>query len=292
VNSPSKSRSLITTTALVGSAVVCSCFGSIDRAQAAKSYKKSTHTHHKFVTVQSLGLPAMTIKRYGQAWAIAPKDWAMVAGDQGGVDLGGPDRKTYAGSCILPVNRQMQGYYGPTYGTPDMSMAMITAKMLMGAGHSGDFRYTSPPMRFDGFFVQRSFETSDARGQIFYHIYGNVNTEYIESYRLAITGRDVWKKKGPIAIAVALSIHASVALHPSANNYNPYGGGGGETGDEPDPLKDYNKELGTQYYHDPNTGDNYWVDPATAVVNGPAGEGVYKSNGNDVTKLVPGRSDD
>jgi len=59
--------------------------------------------------------------------------------------------------------------------------------------------------------------------------------------------------------------------------------------DNEDPLKDYNVQLGTQWFHDDN-GNNYNVDPSTATVNGPDGEGVYKVNGNDVTKLHAGYS--
>jgi hypothetical protein len=261
-------------------------------AHAAK--KHSTH-HGKFKTVQALGIPALTIKRYGGAWAFAPSSWAMDASDQGGVDLGSPDNRCYAGANILPITRSMQGYYGNMYGPPDVSMANIIALMLKGSGHAYNVHYTSAPQRFDGYFVQRSFATSEATGKIFYHIYGDVNSQYIESYYLAMTRTDSWKKWGPIATAVALSIHRSVVARStySGNSYSGGGdnGGGGGGYSEPDPLKDYNAQLGMQYYHDPNTGTNYWVDPSTAVVNGPDGEGVYTQNGNDITKLVPGASD-
>ena len=259
---------------------------------AAYAAKHSTH-HGKFKTVQSLGIPALTINRYGQAWAITPKGWSMVASEQGGVDIFSPDQLCYAGANILPINRSMQGYYGNQYGPPAQSMLTLISLQLRGNGRDPNVRYTTPPQRFDGYFTKRSFATSEGIGTIYYHIYGDPNSEYIESFYLCMTRTSAWKKWGPIANAVALSIHRSVVARSSSGG-NSYGGGGGYGGgsySEPDPLKDYNAQLGKQYYHDPNTGQSYWVDPSTAVVNGPDGEGVYTQNGNDITKLVPGASD-
>ncbi len=52
---------------------------------------------------------------------------------------------------------------------------------------------------------------------------------------------------------------------------------------------EYNVWLEKEYYHDPATGQNYWVSPSQDwEQNGPQGPGYYTRNGNDVTKLVSG----
>jgi hypothetical protein len=47
-----------------------------------------------------------------------------------------------------------------------------------------------------------------------------------------------------------------------------------------------------EHYHDPRTGENYWVSPATDYrENGPQGPGYYVGVGGEQRKLQSGRSD-
>jgi hypothetical protein len=48
-----------------------------------------------------------------------------------------------------------------------------------------------------------------------------------------------------------------------------------------------------EYVHDPDTGENYWVNPSQDYdENGRDGPGYYKQVGFDTKKLSEGRSDD
>lgn len=55
----------------------------------------------------------------------------------------------------------------------------------------------------------------------------------------------------------------------------------------------YNPQLGTEYVHDPNTGENYLVSPSQQwSENGPNGPGYYApKGGGDYVQLQPGRID-
>ena len=136
------------------------------------------------------------------------------------------------------------------------------------------------------------YSTSTKSGAIYYHIYGDVNSQYEESFYLCYTDQGAWPKQKSMLTNVALSIRGHAVLHQSPGglyHYTPSSDNHSGNADGDNPLKDYNVQLGTQWFHDEN-GNNYNVDPATATVNGPDGEGVYKVNGNDVTKLIPGYS--
>jgi len=55
---------------------------------------------------------------------------------------------------------------------------------------------------------------------------------------------------------------------------------------------EYSPWLGMEHYHDPRTGENYWVSPATDYrENGPQGPGYYVGVGGEQRKLQSGRSD-
>jgi hypothetical protein len=56
---------------------------------------------------------------------------------------------------------------------------------------------------------------------------------------------------------------------------------------EGDSLKDYNSILGTQWAHDPGTGQVYNFD-RSQMTNGPEGEGYYVGTGVNRHMLTPG----
>jgi hypothetical protein len=203
------------------------------------------------------------------------------------------DGASGAGWGVVAINRQMEPYYGKIYGAPEESMQAIVSGALQSTGEASDVEYTSAPAEM-GYFMTRGWRTSTKTGKIFYHIYGDPNSQYEESMYICYTDQSKWKKLSPMLTNVALSIRGHVVLHPAPDggyHYSPSSGGSRHAGDGDDdnPLKDYNAQLGTQWFHDDN-GDNYWVDPNAATIDGPDGEGVYKVNGNDITKLHPGFS--
>jgi len=261
-------------------------------ATVAKPTAAHPHKSQKMVTVDALGATPLRVLTSNGAMALAPAGWTMSANDRGSVDMRSGDGASYAGWGGLAINRQMESYYGKMYGPPEDSIQAIMSKALQSTGEDGDVEYTSDTAKV-GYFTRRDFETSSKSGAIFYHIYGDPNSQYVESFYVCYTDSARWKKLQPTLMNVALSIRGHVVLHPAPGgeyHYTP-GGHGSNSGDKDneDPLKDYNVQLGTQWFHD-DDGNNYNVDPATATMNGPDGEGVYKVNGNDVTRLHIGYS--
>jgi hypothetical protein len=52
------------------------------------------------------------------------------------------------------------------------------------------------------------------------------------------------------------------------------------------------QQRGTEYAHDPVTGENFLMDyAADHLESGPNGPGFYRQVGNELRKLEPGRSD-
>jgi hypothetical protein len=73
---------------------------------------------------------------------------------------------------------------------------------------------------------------------------------------------------------------------PSSLNKKPAAGHDGENG-ESDSL--YNVWLDKEYFHNPKSGENYWVSPSSDYQqSGPQGPGYYATYGNDVIKLESG----
>jgi hypothetical protein len=87
------------------------------------------------------------------------------------------------------------------------------------------------------------------------------------------------------AAAAALSIRCAAMVN------LPSTGRGGAAGGESRGASTYNRQLGTEYYHDARTGENYLVDVTKGETDGPQGRGYYSCNGNWCTKLEAGRSD-
>jgi hypothetical protein len=103
---------------------------------------------------------------------------------------------------------------------------------------------------------------------------------------MAKTLKPLWERQGADAIAVALSIRSVVQLR---------SGGSSNTGSSEESTVEsgYNMQLGREYVHDPDTGENYWVSPSQDYdENGKDGPGYYKRVGVDQKKLSEGRSDD
>jgi len=261
-------------------------------ATVAKPSTGHAHKPHKMVTVNGLGATPLRVLTSNGAMALAPEGWTMTANDRGTVDLKSADGASAAGWGGIAINRQMEAYYGKMYGAPEDSIQEIMSKAMQSTGEDGDVEYTSDAAEV-GYFTERDFATSSKTGKIFYHVYGDTNSQYVESFYVCYTDTSRWNKLKSTLVNVALSIRGHVALHPAPGGEYHYTPSSASTNsgdkDDENPLKDYNAQLGTQWFHD-DAGNNDNVDPDTATVDGPDGEGVYKINGNDITKLHPGFS--
>ena len=91
-------------------------------------------------------------------------------------------------------------------------------------------------------------------------------------------------------MAVARSLRCRVPNVPPAPDppgLNAKPRSGANDSDESDTL--YNTWLEREYYHNSQTGENYWVSPSEDYSNtGPDGAGYYAPYGNSLIKLTPG----
>ena len=228
------------------------------------------------------------VNQYGNCYAFAPADWGITGTRQEGdaLDMFSADRNSYAGYLIVGVQGNLTtGYYGQTYGTPERYLHTILSNngnnnVSYGEPVRDGFGYTILPFELGG--------TAGVKGVVFYKVWSVPGDPYgyIMAIRTAKTVKNLWKSKGSQAVSVALSIR-SVVQFQSGGNYS-----SGNT-EEKKVESEYNVQLGMEYVHDPDTGENYWVNPAKDYdETGLYGPGYYKHTGNDIKKLVPGRSDD
>jgi hypothetical protein len=106
---------------------------------------------------------------------------------------------------------------------------------------------------------------------------------YILIDRGVETQKQLWEEKGALALMVGLSIRCNVQLRASPDSP-------GRPRSDDDKLEStYNQQLGTEYAHNPETGEIYSMDHASDWhENGPRGPGYYIHAGNELKKLEPG----
>jgi hypothetical protein len=221
--------------------------------------------------------------------ASGPEGWAVAAenpaGTAFGADLTRRDVAAMASYLIFGVPRDMRtsAYYQQWYVTPDRAvMAQLTqfgsktmncnrpSELVAGSGYMG-MACQSPALK--GVVAYKVFDTGDGG--------------YIVAMRSAGAPPAVWDRYGAEATAVARSLECQVPLLPSrASSDLPSAPKKKEEADS-----EYSPWLGMENYHDPNTGQNYWVSPSRDWNEiGPQGPGYYMKNGNDIRKLESGLS--
>ncbi|MEA2719187.1 MAG: hypothetical protein QOJ39_1051 [Candidatus Eremiobacteraeota bacterium] len=244
----------------------------------------------------SAGVPVV-VKSTPHCSAYAPSDWTVSSNPQASaLDLQSGDGTMYAGWGVTAINRTMQQFYGPMYGDPDTSIRTL-ANMIVGKLFSDSgVQYTSAPEPFLNYFTMRRIASPRTQGIVFYRIYpGTAPQFYTESVYFAIAEASVPRARRAIPAGVAVSIRCATQLVPTGDSGPASRGGkrgekrpgcGGEGN-----LRGYNQQLGTQYAHT-EAGSNYLLDISDYRSTGPDGPGYYKTVGNSLTKLEPGRSDD
>jgi hypothetical protein len=135
------------------------------------------------------------------------------------------------------------------------------------------------------------YQNSVSRGVVWYEVF----PAFVIVARQANSAPGAWDRVGAEASAVARSMHCNVpsvapAPDPPGLNPKPKSKPAGDTGkSEDDSL--YNQWLDKEYYHNSETGENFWVRPSHDwVKDGPEGPGYYAQHGNRLVKLVPGYS--
>lgn len=245
----------------------------------------------------------------GGCQAMAPADWLMQAGaQQSGLDLWNPSRTLAVSYLVYPVNTAIGPYagaYAPPMNDPDLHSPdprrVIRAMLRYMVGRYGgapDLELTADPPEVSPPYTVVTYRGSTHSGVAVYAAFPGLDPRtYVLPFRVAVMANRYWPEKAGGLAQIALSIRCVTRLRapPDADvesrvvRSRPRGASGKGRSKEGDEAG-YNPWRGSEWVHDPKTGDNFNVTASHWSNTGPDGPGYYKRNGNDITKLVPGRS--
>jgi hypothetical protein len=226
---------------------------------------------------------------HGQYCAsIGPPGWAVIAENPQrevfGADLASADGQVFAGYTIFS-----SGPMAPNgFETPGRAVAS-----LLTAFGTIPVKFLTRRQVGPNVFLQE-YQSATNHGVAFYQVIPAPGVGYMIVMRMAGTGNapGLWEKRASEAFAVARSLRCqvpSVAAAADPPELNAKKKSGANDGEETDTL--YNTWLEREYYHNPQTGENYWVSPSENYSNtGPDGPGYYATFGNSLIKLDPGYS--
>ena len=225
------------------------------------------------------GIP-LQLKQAGYCSALAPADWAIVnvSPNSNAVDL---SNGALGASWMVTGFSPAQIMYYPQQSSPEGVLQSITAV----SGDPYPPRFSAPQALGNG-YVAREFENARFRGVVIYIVYPQAMGGFIWSSRTAYGPKEMWQAYGPLAVAVALTVRCTVQLQVSPGSAGPRSPGASRE------ESTYNRQLGTEYAHDPVTGENFLMSHAADYQeNGPQGAGYYRKVGDEYHKLEPGRID-
>lgn len=218
--------------------------------------------------------------------SMGPRGWAVIAENPQrvsfGADLLSGDGKAAASYAIFGT-----GTLAPMRGfdTPDRAVAFNLSRLGQLRTQFGERR------QIDRNVFTLPYRTSEAQGMAYYQVIPAQAGGSMVVLRTAYTALGFWDRRGTEASAVARSLRCNVpsmppAPDPPSLNSKPKPKPGQEEG-ESDSL--YNQWLDKEYFHNPQTGENFWVSPSSDYQQtGPQGPGYYAQHGNDVIKLQSG----
>jgi hypothetical protein len=222
------------------------------------------------------GIPLRPLQA-GYCFAVAPPDWQVTNTDPKGTMLELHNGTFAAFYNILGVDGMtMQGL--PGFGHP----SLVVQRTAM-AGLGGEpMQQMTQPMPFGDMYVQE-FESATFHVLAMYRVYPMPMGGYVVLMRIASGPRQLWPQYGAIAVNVASSTRCRAQLTPA-------GGSDGGSLSPRSAESTYNAQLGTEYAHDPATGELYLMEHASDWWEaGPDGPGYYKAlPGGGHRKLSPG----
>jgi hypothetical protein len=150
-------------------------------------------------------------------------------------------------------------------------------------GFRGDpFQQISQPVPLGDLYVQE-FDSAQFHAVALFRAYPMPMGGYVVLMRIASGPREAWSRYGAVAVNVATSTQcrAQLTLAPG-----PEGGSRSSRSAE----STYNAQLGTEYAHDPATGEAYLMNHGSDWwAGGPDGPGYYKPRpGGGYVKLETG----
>jgi hypothetical protein len=221
----------------------------------------------------------------------APNGWT-ITGEQAtrtsfGADLQRVDGGAIASYFVVGVSADMRrsSWYGRYYATPEHAVMATLSKM------GAEPIQCSTPVAMQNGLQQMQCRTQMLSGLVTWHAQSLSDGGYVLTIRTAGTPHGQWARFGGEASAVSMALRCNVPFMPAEPSVAGGGatGGGKAKGGQGD--SQYSQWLGREHYHDPKTGENYWVQPGRDwYQTGPEGPGYYVRVGGDLRKLAPGRS--
>jgi hypothetical protein len=227
------------------------------------------------VAAQRGGIPLQPMQA-GFCSAVAPTGWQVTATDPKGTVIELSDGAFSAFYNIIGVDGMSQQTL-PGFGHP----AMIVHS-TMAAGFRGDpFVSVTPPTVLGDMYVQE-FDSARWHGVALYRVYPMAMGGYVLIQRIALGPRELWSAYGPVAVSIASSTRCRAQLMPSGDPGGSHSRGSSES--------TYNAQLGTEYAHDPETGQLFLMQHGSDwQESGPDGPGYYRERaGGGQVKLTPG----
>jgi len=239
----------------------------------------------------------MESKTVGNCRQMVPAGWLSGTNKEGSaLDLWDQDKTMYAGWGIFAVNTSMGPFYDKELYNKDPQRSILRiGSMIVTNTFGGNAKLVFTDEineQFNGYHL-RSVSAGNYKGVVLYRIFpgDGFSYNYIEAVRFAITRNDIWDQKGELVAGVAASIACTTILLPSEAPSLPKGSSLKSSAASKNKKNDYgyNVQLGTEYCHNPRTGENFRVSSENWST-GPGGEGYYGMAGNERIKMSPGRS--
>jgi hypothetical protein len=222
------------------------------------------------------GIPLRALQA-GYCSAIAPADWQIMNTDPQGTMLELHNGTFGAFYNILGIDGMaMQNL--PGFSHP----SLVVQRTAMGGLGGEPMQQMTQPMPFGDMYVQE-FESATFHVLAMYRVYPMPMGGYVVLMRIASGPRQLWPQYGAVAVNVATSTRCRAQLAPA-------GGSDGGSLSPRSAESTYNAQLGTEYAHDPATGELYLMEHANDWWEaGPDGPGYYKAlPGGGHRKLAPG----
>lgn len=225
--------------------------------------------------------------------ALAPQGWSFTGesppGSSFGADVMRQDGAVAASYYIVGVPAEMRTspWYGKWYATPHQ--AVLATLSSLG---QRPLQCAAPSTPAPGLHLMQC-RTPQYVGLALYQVFPTAGNGFVLVIRTAAAFPNLWARDGEVASAVARSIRCNVPLRPSTADYTTgLSGSGKSRRGKAEGDSEYSRWLGMEHYHDPRTGENYWVSPGRDWSNNcPQGPGYCVNVGGSLRQLEPGRSD-
>jgi hypothetical protein len=218
--------------------------------------------------------------------SVGPRGWFVRAENAQrvafGADFTSGDGKVSAGYSIFAAGSLNTV---PGFENPDRAVAANLTGMGSIPTRFGNKQQIGPNV----YLI--SYQTASYEGMAFYQVIATGRGGYMVVMRTAVTAPGQWKWRGAEASAVARSLRCQAPNVPAAPDPPALNAKKKKTADDGESDSLYNQWLDKEYYHNPQTGENFWVSPSQDwVKDGPEGEGYYAQHGNSMIKLESGYS--